>query len=233
MLLGFADRIFVINLPERADRRREVRAQFTGAGWDPDDPEISYFDAVKPDSLGEFPSIGAHGCFMSHLGILQQASDHGLNAIAIFEDDLDFAGDFAERLGDVEAALANTDWKIFYGGYEAPTPPPAKGPVTPAGPEVTLRTTHFICLRGEAIPLARDYLTAMAGRPAGSAEGGPMHVDGAYQWFRRAYPQFECYMATPPLGVQRSSKSDIAPLRWFDKTPLIKDAVGALRKLKR
>lgn len=233
MMLSFAERIFVINLPERTDRRRDIRRQFERAGWNPDALAIRYFDAVKPPDASPFPSIGARGCFMSHLGVLTEAAEVGLASIAIFEDDLDFANGFDRRLETVAQALDETDWKIFYGGYETQSPPAADGPITKAGPDIDLRTTHFICFRGEAIPLARDYLQEMLKRPAGDPQGGPMHVDGAYQWFRGAYPDLACFIATPPLGVQRSSKSDVAPLKWFDRTPVVSSAVAALRRLRR
>lgn len=233
MTLPFVERSFVINLPERKDRRRDIRRQFERAGWNPDDPAIVYFDAVKPADPGSFPSIGARGCFMSHLGILTNAAEANLSSIAIFEDDLDFAERFNARLETTAAVLGETNWKIFYGGYETSEPPAAGGAIARAGPNLGLRTTHFICFRGEAIAKARDYLEAILTRPAGDPEGGPMHVDGAYQWFRRACPEFDCFIATPPLGVQRSSKSDVAPLKWFDRTPVVRSGVAALRRLRR
>jgi len=233
MSLSFVDRCYVINLPARTDRRREIREQFARIGWNADDDAIRYFDAVKPEDAGPFPSIGARGCFLSHLGILQEAAAFNLKAIAIFEDDLDFARDFNARVGDAAAALERTDWAIFYGGYETQSPLESDGLIVRVGPDTQLRTTHFVCFQGDAISLARDYLEAMLARPAGDPRGGPMHVDGAYQWFRRAYPDYACYAATPPLGVQRSSASDVTPKRWFDQTPALRSMAQALRRLRR
>lgn len=233
MTLPFVERIFVINLAARTDRRREIRRQFERAGWDPNDPSICYFDAIRPPDAGSFPSVGARGCFMSQLGVMRQAAEEGLSSIAIFEDDLDFVEDFTVRLKAVAQALNRTDWSIFYGGYETPTPPSANAAIAHASADLTLRTTHFICFRGEAIPLARDYLTAMLARPAGDPKGGPMHVDGAYQWLRGVYPGLPCFIATPPLGFQRASKSDVAAPKWLDRTPVVKTAVAAMRRLRR
>ena len=233
MTLGFVDHIYVVNLPDRTDRRREIRRQFTRVGWDPDDPQITYFDAVKPVDQGAFPSVGARGCFMSHLGVLTAAGDAGFASVAIFEDDLDFADDFAQRVDAVSTALADRDWRIFYGGYHLETSLSRDDIVTAVTPDTVLRTTHFVCFRSDAIARARDYLTAMLSRPAGDAAGGPMHVDGAYHWFRRAHPSLNCYAATPPLGHQRPSKSDIASGRWFDRAPALSHAVAALRRIKR
>ena len=59
-----------------------------------------------------------------------------------------------------------------------------------------------------------------------------MHVDGAYCWFRAAYPAAHCWIATPPLGYQRSSQTDIHGPRWFDRIPIVAAAVKVLRKLR-
>ncbi len=233
MTLGFVDRIYVINLPERTDRRRELRRQFEQVGWDPDDPAICYFKATKTQEAGPFPSVGARGCFLSHLGVLRAAAQSGFSAIAIMEDDLNFVDDFTDRIDGVREALAAADWSVFYGGYDVERAPASDAAIAAAQPALELRTTHFICLRGSAIALARDYLAAMLTRPAGDPEGGPMHVDGAYQWFRGAFPQLRAFIATPPLGFQRSSKSDVAPQQWFDKTTALAGAVAVLRRLKR
>lgn len=233
MTLPFVDRIYVINLKERTDRRRAIRREFTRVGWNPDDSDICFFDAVKPDDKGPFPSIGAHGCFLSHLGVLDAATAEGLGAIAIFEDDLDFDAAFETRLPPAAEALANTKWAIFHGGYHIFEPPADATPLAPLTPDDTVQTAHFICFKGAAIAASRDYLKKMLARPEGHPDGGPMHVDGAYNWIRRAYPDFAAYVANPPLGFQRSSRSDIADTPWFDRIPGMASAANFIRRLKK
>ncbi|HAX77040.1 MAG TPA: LPS biosynthesis glycosyltransferase, partial [Cyanobacteria bacterium UBA11372] len=46
------------------------------------------FPAIRPDDAGDFPSIGARGCFESHLAILKQALADRLSNVLIVEDDL-------------------------------------------------------------------------------------------------------------------------------------------------
>ena len=57
-----------------------------------------------------------------------------------------------------------------------------------------------------------------------------MHVDGAYCWFRHAHPHFRTLLAVPELGYQRSSRTDIHDLRWFDRVPVAREAVAWLRQ---
>jgi hypothetical protein len=60
--------------------------------------------------------------------------------------------------------------------------------------------------------------------------GGPMHVDSAYSWFRK---DIDCTtsIAHPPLGYQRSSLSDISGPSNLDRLLGYKIA-GVLRKIK-
>ena len=59
-----------------------------------------------------------------------------------------------------------------------------------------------------------------------------MHLDGAYQTFRERNPRLITLLASPSLGFQRSSRTDIHDLRWFDRTPLVSDAVEWVRGVK-
>jgi hypothetical protein len=230
--LDYFDKVYVTNLASRVDRREEMTEQFQTIGRELNQRNIQLFEASRPENAGDFPSIGARGCFMSHLRILQDASAKGHARILIVEDDLNFAPDFVADGSRVIELLAKTDWAMFYGGYEALT---ASSPVVRNGlarldPSDSLRTTHFVALQQPAIEEASAYLSAMLVRPAGDAAGGPMHVDGAYGWYRQAHPSRETWVAIPELGHQRSSRTDIHDLRWFDRWWLVRDAVAAVRR---
>jgi hypothetical protein len=72
----------------------------------------------------------------------------------------------------------------------------------------------------------------MLARAAGDPRGGAMHVDGAYNWFRRDYPEVRTLIVIPELGYQRPSRSDIYRLAVHDQIPAIATAAQAFRKLK-
>jgi glycosyl transferase family 25 len=59
-----------------------------------------------------------------------------------------------------------------------------------------------------------------------------MHVDGAYFWLRRMYPQLTTRVAVPQLGYQRASRTDIHVLRWFDRLAGARQLTAAVRALK-
>lgn len=109
--------LVLINLPARTDRRAEFATQLRRIGLDYDTPGVQVFPAIRPDALAGFPTLGARGCFLSHLAVLRQAAEKDLPSVIFCEDDLDFAPQFLERLPSVMKALEQTSWDIFYGGY--------------------------------------------------------------------------------------------------------------------
>ena len=226
------DRIYIINLAARSDRRAEAKHAFERIGLTIDGDKIRFFAAVRPDDKGPFPSIGARGCFMSHLGVLEDAVADGLQSILICEDDLDFAK--VPSVLDLSILRAGR-WTLFYGGYDEIPDHIIKGATdghAAVPPQTGVRTTHCIGMKAPVMADCAAYLRTMAQRPAGSPDGGPMHVDGAYSWFRRQNPQHQTVITVPPIGLQRASRSDIADLAWYDRLPVIRQCVSLLRRMK-
>jgi glycosyl transferase, family 25 len=69
-LIDFFERVYAINLPYRKDRRSMIVEELKKAGIPLVPNKAEIFSAIRPDNAGEFPSIGARGCFESHLAIL-------------------------------------------------------------------------------------------------------------------------------------------------------------------
>ena len=229
------ERIFVINLTSRADRRREMSQQLHRIGLKLGHGPVELFQAVRPDDAGEFPSIGSRGCYLSHLGVLRRALSLDLRSILVLEDDLDFSDDFADAMPHVAARLANEPWAMFYGGGRmdaAPRRSPASGCVV-LDPDEGVGTTHFYGLRGPIIAELADYLQLLLERPAGHPDGGPMHVDGAYCWFRRRRPEYLTLIASPELGYQRLSRTDVHALRWYDRSLGVRHLMSLVRRVRR
>lgn len=228
------DRLYVINLEDRTDRRRDMVSELERIGWQADSPDVEFFAAIKPDSADTFPSIGARGCFLSHLGVLRDARRRELQTFLILEDDAAFTAECRAHLGAVLAGLDTADWAIAYLGHridpeDLPGPAAARGVHWRALPsETRVETTHAMLIHQCAAGPLIDYLERMMTRPAGHPEGGPMHVDGAYNWFRRDHPEFPTLVTPRQYVVQRASKSDIAPPSLKDRVPFI----GIFRSLR-
>jgi len=235
-LLATFERVRIINLETRTDRRREISEEFARLGLVVDGNRIAFHAACRPSDPGGFPTIGTRGCFFSHLQVLELALADGVGNVLILEDDLDFSRDAEALIPVALDKLVEHRWGIFYGGLLAcsiPSERAATPPLSRASPDNGVLGAHFLALSKAAIHLAVPYLKAIAARPPGSPEGGPMHVDGAYSWLRRSYPHIETWLATPELGYQRPSRTDIHDLRFIDKTPVLRDMVAFARRAKR
>lgn len=227
------DAIYVINLAHRADRREEMRAQLRRLKLQLDAPPVILFDAIRPSDQGAFPSIGARGCFLSHLGVLEHAVQGGFQTVLILEDDCNFTETCAGQLEQLLSPSCLARWDIAYGG--ALNKDFLVSPVDgfwQVPPTQELMGGHFIAIHGRALPALVSYLRAILTRPAGDPLGGPMHVDGAYSWFRKQHPQLITLLATPQIAFQRSSRTDIHPNRWFDRWPIVRDVVALIRKFR-
>jgi len=233
-LTTFFDRIYIINLIERKDRRAEITRQFRQIGITDFGDKVRVFPAIRPASAAPFPSVGARGCFMSHLAILREASSDMATRILVCEDDLNFVKDFNERIGKVLNDLNQYAWSFFYGAYYISNSPPAIDgkAISILPPSEGVRTTHFIAFQGSCIAALPGYLSSMLMREPGDPDGGPMHVDGAYSWYRKDHPDELTAIAAHKLGYQRSSKSDIFPPSWYDGTPIVSRFVALIRAVR-
>ncbi len=225
------DRVFILNLPDRADRRGEIAGELARIGTSLTDPRIRLFPAIRPEDAGDFPAIGARGAFLSHLGALREARDLGCHSALILEDDCDFAAGIDALLPPALDMLDTLGLDIFYGGCILPEglggADPEATPLMLANAATPVQMAHFVGFGRVAIEGLVPYLEAMLGRAPGSVEGGPMHVDGAYNWYRRSRPELTTWLARPQLGHQRPSRSDIAPPGPLDRLP------GPLRQIAR
>ena len=140
-------------------------------------------------------------------------------------------GYFADRQSEIAGQLESTPWAIAYlGNVESISGPPR---LVSYKPDVHIPDLHCYAVAGDVLPRLSAYLEAMILRPPGSREGGPMSPDGAVTWFRRRHnPDVLTVVATPSLAYQRSSRSDLAP-NWFDRMPVLRDAVGTVRTWRR
>lgn len=234
MLRALFERIFVINLADRQDRRKEISEQLALVGLSFGDPLVELFPAVRPEDRGDFPSIGARGCFMSHLRVIERAVDLGLTRILILEDDMDWTRVIKDISGDDLRRLTETDWHFLHGGNgQGVSKDAARFGMRRLDPEESLLYAHFIGLRGEIIATAATYFKDMLAREPGSPEGGPMHVDGAYSWLRKDFPGFISYVCDPDLAMQRPSRSDIAEAEGWRALPGMQSVLEAARGLRK
>lgn len=229
-LTSHFDGVYVISLEERADRRSETRAALLAIGQDPD--KINWFVTTKPAHRGTFPTAGIRGAFESHCTVLRQARDAGSKSVLVLEDDIELAS-------DTPACLENLDrqpqWDIVYGGHyfiDGRSPGHAAHGYRIAAPSEEFIGLHCYAVNGRILATLLAGLDGFPVGTPGDPGGGPMPVDGAINVMRNRHPTWTCLVAEPPFGNQRSSRTDIGDVKWFDRVKALRVPVAAIRRLK-
>ena len=222
------DKIFIINLVERGDRRRQMQRQLRKLGLSLQDSRVEIFAASRPDSQQDWPSLGARGCFQSHYQIIRNAFDRGLQAIMVLEDDCDFIDSVMTCWPALQQNLQTMDWDIAYPGYPLP-PSGATGEWRATRESIGL--AHCYMVNRSVMPVLLEFLETVVARPAGHPLGGPQHYDGALNTFYFQYPDVKVVVAEPSIAFQRRSRSDISTGR-FDAMPVIGRLIAVYRMLR-
>lgn len=231
--IDFFDHIYVVNLPERKDRLKQMERELIQMNMPLSSEKVEIFCAIKPDSAGSFPSIGARGCFLSHYNILKQAKECQFNSVLILEDDLAVSKYFKENEARLVEQLQQIDWAFVYFGHVLdPDIKIETKPVVTLKPfSENIKTTHFYGVNGKILGRLVDFLEEVQRRPPGHPDGGPMHVDGAFSTFRKQNPDLITVVATPSIGGQRRSASDITP-KWFDQITVLNKMTNIARNVR-
>lgn len=227
-VIDYFDKAYIINLPERQDRLTAMKRELEKAEMPIDSNKVNLFSAIKPTEAQPFKTIGQKGCFLSHYTILKEARDKNLQNVLIMEDDLKIAEDFYQKSDMIIEQLKQHDWAFVYFGHRL-----EQDNITESNIKIQLQpcqlpivTAHFYGVNGEILDSLVKFLEVIQQRPPGHPDGGPMHVDGAFSRFRKRNPDLLTLVSVPNLGWQRSSRSDIANLKWFDKTPMLRQIVN-------
>lgn len=232
-IFGGFDAVYIINLPSRTDRRSEMQDELARVGLSLISPGVILFPAVRPTDAGPFPTVGARGCFLSHLGVIEQAVEHGFSNILILEDDCNLADTFILRTKQFFSVYKDQPWGFFYGGTLTRTLTlQSKDGFADVPFDSPLMGSHCMGINGPVLGPLAQYLRDILQRQSGDSMGGPMHVDGAYSWFRREHCQVTTILTQPQIAFQRSSKTDIHSLKWYDRISSMTSIVNKFRKIK-
>jgi len=193
-IANFFDRVFVINLARRSDRREQMKAEFA-KGW-PFYADPEFFTAIDGETVQvqNFDhGSAAYACGQSHLGCVRKALREGCERILILEDDATFCDSFEFK---AERFIENlpTDWELaFFGGEHRQRP--------------------YRIESGLVRPISTDRLHAYALSRSGMekletiwSKGHRDHCDWA---LNRHLSEFKVYAHEKWLVGQRGGVSDI------------------------
>jgi glycosyl transferase family 25 len=230
-LTDLIDRIYVINLPERLDRKAQISNELKSQGIDWNPSQVICWPAIRPESAAGFPTLGTHGCFLSHLAALQDALSLSKGWVLILEDDAVFLPHLLAALPKLSKLLTLEQADLIYLGS-------CQHHETSADLDLFSLSQHPI-VGAHAYMVSRPflndlipYLQACLTRPAGHPLGGRLHFDGALSLYRQFNPTCRTWLPQHNLVEQRFSRSDIQPHWWYDQWPLIRQLAAWARQFK-
>jgi hypothetical protein len=229
-LIEFFDRTYVINLKDRADRRRGVEREFRSIGLEIPNGKVEFYTALRPTVQGDFYALGAKGSFTSHRNVLKLAAADDLKNVLVVEDDISFRNVSPEAIANVLEGLRSQDWDVVYFGYLEPESPGVTDPLSP-WPHDTIGG-HFYAVNRRFLGPMIKYMNECELRPRNHPLGGPMSRDGAFNHVRYVDSNIRVLIAVPNLAHQRSSRTDISPVKSFDRIGWLRPPIQFLRDVK-
>jgi GR25 family glycosyltransferase involved in LPS biosynthesis len=209
---SYFDRIYVINLPERTDRRREITEALQRIGISFAPGKVELFPAIKAKEAAGFSSPGVRGCFLSHLSVLKKAAELDLSNVLVLEDDMEFSSIFDQLWPAMQQQLQDSPWGFAYFSY---THVEGSKLTTPNTKHVEMRPLNGGYLRcAHAYAVSRPTLAPLIQFLEEILKDNPIDVDGAYSLFRKKYPETLVLRAEPQPVRDRASHSDLHNTGW-------------------
>jgi hypothetical protein len=161
---------------------------------------------------------------------LELAARDGLRNVLVFEDDVSFRKVDPNIEQAIVSQLSRENWDVVYFGYITPDDESLNGPLATWSKDVI--GAHFYAVNGEFIRPMLQYMNECEQRPRDHPEGGPMTADGAYNHIRYLKPNVRVLLAAPSLALQRSSRTDVAPTKTFDRIGWLNPILLLIRDIK-
>jgi hypothetical protein len=228
-IIEYFDDVRIINVASRKDRYDDTVSEFKHHGLKINTDKVRFFEAVTPKENAGFPNAGVRGCFLSHLGVLEEADRASFKNVLVLEDDIQFSKKISEYGNLAIEQLSNIDWDIIYFGHAVED---TKGEVAWKKVNQPMLLAHFYAVNGRALKRLIKSLHQIMERPPGHPDGGPMHYDGALNTFMRQNDDIKAYYYSFNLGYQRASKTDLHELSIFDTNIILRPIVRVVRKIK-
>lgn len=199
--MDLIDKIFVINLDYRKDRRQDISKQFERLKLPFD--KIEFFSAI------ENKFMGCIGCNESHLAVYKLIKERGYKHTIILEDDFDFIIDrehFDRYMNHFFNYVQKKKWRVVMLAYGIGTVPVDIGDDMLALTEDSQNAAGYM-VNGDAIDeliACLEYGTERLKRT------GMHHLFVNDQIWKSLQKDKSWYIFTPRFGEQRLSYSDLS-----------------------
>lgn len=228
-VIEYFDRARIINMASRKDRRLETEEEFARNGFGIDGEKTGFFKAITVSEGKGFPSIGVRGCFLSHLGVLEEAMRLNAKNVLVMEDDIQFSRAIAEHGRKAVESLQGMEWDVLYFGHPFDVDSNSPGWKQVDRP---IHLTHFYAINARCFETLREFLVQVKERPPGHPDGGSMHFDAALNTLIHKNKDIAAYYFTWNLGYQRPSRTDLHDLSILDRLMFLRPLMDMLRRVK-
>jgi O-antigen/teichoic acid export membrane protein/GR25 family glycosyltransferase involved in LPS biosynthesis len=218
---------YIVNLPERKDRRKAVLEELQLIGMPLAEGKVEIFHAWKPAERAGFPSVEARGRFLSHLAVLKKAHRLKLKNVLVLEDDLAVDPALPRHIDRVLVDLQKQPWGILYLGHLESVSATGIPRLIPYDRPVI--TSHFYAVNGPVLPRLITFLETLLDHPVDHPLGSPTYFDSALTLFRRQNPDVVTMIVEPSLGEERPSYSSIGYPNLEDLPPILQAQQAALK----
>ena len=205
------DKIFIINLKHRTDRKKQLINELEKQNIDQD--RYEFFNGVRPtkDDVHEWSSnfckhvindvapnkrdkylIGCLGCLKSHMEIVKLSLERGYENVLILEDDTEFINDY-NKIFDYASQINNDYDMLYLSGSHLGTKTPTTENIHKV--EGTHTTGSYLIKKN-----AMEFLVE-------NIKGYEKEIDVFYAMILQ--PKFNCYTTIPHITKQRDGFSDI------------------------
>ena len=184
--------------------------------------------APIPNDWDGWPSRGVYGNFLSHLGILRQALQDGLQTIRVLEDDAIFSRRMCREQQTLVETLEEREWDLCFFGHSL-THELAEQPTGFVPPSADFIWAHCYAVHARALPRLVAYLERAVALPAHHPEGSRLYIDAAFTLFRQRNPDLVTLVYNPALSIQKGCFSSLNDRRWYDIVSLTRPLVSLAR----
>lgn len=190
--------VFCINLPRRTDRYAQALAEFKKHGIyvefvnGVDGRQLSNEKLLQYKSADDTQvSRGDIGCTLSHFKVLELAKKKGLLNYCVFEDDVELADNFNERIKEIMPYVPDDYDMLYFGGNH-------NLPVIKVNEHIARMqrtfTTHAMVIKHTVYDALAEIWSKNEKVDVGISS---------------LHSKFNCYVVTPHIAFQRESYSDI------------------------
>lgn len=183
-----------INLHHRKDRDREARLELSGVGL----KNVERFEAFQH-------SVGALGCALSHVAVLETLARSDVPVGFVCEDDIEFLGDAGQLEIVLQDFMARPELDVLCLSFRL------RGPALPIGAHLALAnniqtTAGYVAKRSAFGPLIESFRQSARALERGApVEKASIDV----RWKALQYSRLLFCIPRVPIARQRESHSDI------------------------